>query len=410
MTQIRVLHPSLCDVGGAEILLLEQAALLESLGASVTVRTYAYDRNQWASRVGSLTIEHLRSSTKGKPVKPPRRAHDKRLGWLVEGMERVDVAFAHNYPVSSLLGMAEVPPVRIWYCHEPPRTLHIDQCNPYLRENVGRARGTHAEHIYRRWHGRGLGGIYLRARRPRDAEFDRNGVQRLTSIWANSEFTRDNVQRVYGATDVHVVYPIVEHSKGGAPRAGLCRDGLKILSLTRLHWVKCLDMLLDGFALYHRRHDPGAELHFVGEGPVREPLVRRVERLGLSSRVHVHGFLSDADVDSLAARCDVFACLPLDEPFGMVFPEAMARGLLVLGPNHGGPLEILDGGRLGETTDPLDPEAIAESLLRIRSFSDQQADRRRSDALASVKARFSRDVAKARMTSLLRRYDLLLKT
>jgi glycosyltransferase involved in cell wall biosynthesis len=168
-------------------------------------------------------------------------------------------------------------------------------------------------------------------------------------------------------------------------------------------------MLLDGFALYQRRHDPAAELHIVGDGPVREALGKRAERLGVSARVHVHGFLTEPEVEALSASCDVFACLPLDEPFGMVFPEAMARGLLVLGPNHGGPLEILDGGRLGETVDPLEPEAIAESLSRLRSLSDEQADRRRSEALASVRARFSREAAKERMTSLLRRYDLLSK-
>jgi glycosyltransferase involved in cell wall biosynthesis len=389
--------------------MLEQVSLLQSLGASVRVRTYAYDRSQWASRTGSVTIEHRRSSTRQKPVKSPSRALDKRLDWLVQGMDGVDVAIAHNYPASSLLGMANAPRVRIWYCHEPPRTLYVEECNPYLRENVGRAPGTDAEHIYRRWHGRGLRGIYRRAQKRRDAELDRRGVALLTSIWANSEFTRDNVRRVYGANDVHVVYPIVDHAKSGAHRSGLRRDGLKILSLTRLHWLKCLDMLLDGFALYQRRHDPAAELHIVGDGPVREALGKRAERLGVSARVHVHGFLTEPEVEALSASCDVFACLPLDEPFGLVFPEAMARGLLVLGPNHGGPLEILDGGRLGETVDPLEPEAIAESLSRLRSLSDEQADRRRSEALASVRARFSREAAKERMTSLLRRYDLLSK-
>ena len=195
MTEIRVLHPSLCAVGGAEILLLEQVELL-----------------------------------------------DRRLDWLVQGMERVDVAIAHNYPTSSLLGMAGTPPVRIWYCHEPPRTLYVDDANPYLPENVGRAPGSDAEHIYRRMHGRGLRGVYRRAQRRRDAELDRRGITGLTSIWANSEYTRDNVKRVYGATDVHVVYPIVGHATNGTRRAGLRKDGRKILCLTRLHWLKSIDM------------------------------------------------------------------------------------------------------------------------------------------------------------------------
>jgi glycosyltransferase involved in cell wall biosynthesis len=94
--------------------------------------------------------------------------------------------------------------------------------------------------------------------------------------------------------------------------------------------------------------------------------------------------------------------VPLDEPFGLVFPEAMARGLLALGPDHGGPAEILDHGALGEIVDPLDPDAIAVGFARIRRLSDAEVEKRRVAADAACRARYGADVVGARMLELLR--------
>jgi glycosyltransferase involved in cell wall biosynthesis len=99
--------------------------------------------------------------------------------------------------------------------------------------------------------------------------------------------------------------------------------------------------------------------------------------------------LDEDKLREVYAACDVFALLPFDEPFGMVFPEAAARGLLLIGPDHGGPFEILDGGRLGWVCDPFQPAAIAEALHRIRSLPDGEADERRSIADEACRARFS---------------------
>jgi glycosyltransferase involved in cell wall biosynthesis len=88
----------------------------------------------------------------------------------------------------------------------------------------------------------------------------------------------------------------------------------------------------------------------------------------------------------------VFALLPVDEPFGMVFPEAAARGLLLVGPDHGGPLEILDGGRLGFSCDPFSPEAVAEAFRRIWRLADSEVDARRVAADDACRERFSAGV------------------
>jgi glycosyltransferase involved in cell wall biosynthesis len=408
--QVLVLHPSLCEVGGAEVLMVEQASLLASLGATVRIRTAVYDAGYWAERVGASSVEALAVKVPGRrPPKPPRSPSARGMRWLLSDVGEARVAMAHNYPTSAALGASGASALTVWYCHEPPRGLYPREASPYLAEHLERAPERDGPRYYRTSLHSWFGGLPLVGRRRASRlDEDRRGVCRLNAVWANSEFTRDNVRRIYGSVSADVVYPTVDFP-GAAARSGVPREGLKVLALTRLHWVKNLDSLIDGFAAYRRRRDTRAELHLVGEGPARSALEGRVAGLGLNDAVRFHGFLDDAALAALSARCDVFACVPLDEPFGMVFPEAMTRGLLVLGPNHGGPFEILDAGKLGEIVDPLEPESIADGLARIAALSNVDADARRTAAAASVRQRFSRQATIERMTRLLARHGVELK-
>lgn len=407
--QVLVLHPSLCEVGGAEILMVEQAGMLASLGATVRIRTAVYDAGYWASRVGALPVEALANKAPGRrPPKPPRSPSAPSVRWLLRDVSDARLAIAHNYPTSAALGASGTSAVKIWYCHEPPRGLYPREASPYLCEHGERAPERDGPRYYRTSLHSWFGGLpFVGRRRASRLDEDRRGVCNLNAVWANSEYTRDNVRRIYGAVSADVVYPTVDFP-AAVGRSGISRGGLKILALTRLHWVKNLDTLIEGFATFRGRRDQRAELHLVGEGPARSSLEGRVAELGLKDAVRFHGFLGDAELEALSARCDVFACVPLDEPFGMVFPEAMTRGLLVLGPNHGGPFEILEGGKFGEIVDPLDAGAIAEGFARIGALSNLDADTRRTAAAASVRQRFSRQATIERMTRLLARHDVAL--
>jgi glycosyltransferase involved in cell wall biosynthesis len=388
--------------------LVEQARLLSGLGAAVRIRTLSYESSRWRTLVGGVPVDALREHVSRRPPRNlPRSPSDARMTWLLDDLAGADLAIAHHYPASSALGAASGAGVRIWYCHEPPRGLYPSEVSPFLHANAERAPSRHGPRYYRKSMNSWFGGLPLIGRRRASRlEADRRGIRGLDAVWANSEFTRDNVRRVYGSLDVAVVYPTVAVAPNRASLGGSRRDGLKVLCLTRLEWVKNLDTLLEGFALFQRREDPHAELHVVGEGRAGKALRRQVARLGLGKAVELHGFLDEEAISELSARCDAFACLPLDEPFGMVFPEAMARGLLVLGPDHGGPLEILDGGRLGEIADPLSPEAIAEGLSRLRRLPDAEADRRRSAAALAARQRYSREATAAQVTSLLGRHGV----
>jgi glycosyltransferase involved in cell wall biosynthesis len=406
---VQFLHRALDVVGGAEILLADQARYLLEHGAAPRVRALVHAPAAWDVRLGGVPVDAWRTCGPGEPrPRLTRTLGARRLAYLLAELERTDAAIAYSYPVSSALGRVKSRAARLWYCLEAPRWLYPEEANPYLAANVARAPERHGPHRYRTSLNSPVGGLpFVGRRRPSRKAEDRAGVGGLDAVWALSEYTRDSVARIYPGVVADVLFPMVTFPARPSRSPGMNRDGLRVLSVTRLQWEKNLDTLLDGFALY-RKTDPRATLDVVGTGPTLEPLRALAATLGLGEHVRFHGFLSDAALGELAGRSDVFACLPLDEPFGLIFPEAIARGLLVLGPDHGGPVEILDGGRLGELVDPLDPEAIAGGLSRLARLTDAEADARRETADAACRARFAPDVVGARLVSLLRRYGLSL--
>jgi glycosyltransferase involved in cell wall biosynthesis len=389
---VALLHPAFETVGGAEILVATQASLLRRANIDVCIATFSLDRDRWRERLQEVPIRLA-------PPAPWRDRISGPLGRLRRAVPRaeaclagIDTVLACNYPMNVLLGACSSRARRIWCCTEPSRYNHLAATNPRLHERVtSTACGvSEAERDY----ARRLAQDERVSRRPSRIEliaFDVENTRKIDEIYAISEFSRNNVRRVYGRSDAGVIYPIVRFPPPRTHRSGLDRTGLKVLVHSRLEIPKNVDTVIHGFARFVARH-PGSQLHVVGEGTQRANLGRLARELGIAASVRFHGYLSDRELDAVYEACDVFALLTLDEPFGMVFPEAAARGLLLVGPDHGGPFEIMDGGRLGWSCDPFSPEAFADRLLEVRGLADADVDRRRGMTDRACRDRYSEAV------------------
>jgi glycosyltransferase involved in cell wall biosynthesis len=139
----------------------------------------------------------------------------------------------------------------------------------------------------------------------------------------------------------------------------------------------------------------------VGEGAHRPRLETLAKELLPPAAYRFHGYLPDGELRTVYESCDVFALLTLDEPFGMVYPEAAAKGLLLVGPDHGGPLEILDGGRLGTVVDPFSVEDLAEALGEIWSLGDAEVEQRRDRADQACRARYGIEAVGPQLMALI---------
>lgn len=390
--RIGIFHPALGKPGGAELLCVAQAQYLRKAGDAVCLVTFVYDAAQWADRMHGLEVRVAQQKrwTDGLGWSPRLTKMGRRGARAVRLLGGVDTVLALNFPCSAMLGAAALPVRKVWQCNEPPRGLHLRLANPVLsaRADAPHVRADDASTSHWRTQ---LARADRRGRLAALRAFDIEQVGRLDHVYAISEFSRDNARRIYGRCAAEVVYPIVRFPEGGRSRAGLNRQHLGVLVHSRLELVKNIDTVIRGFAQFQTTH-AGAHLHLVGDGPAREPLQALAAQRLPATAFTFHGYLPDVELRRVYDACDVFALLPLDEPFGMVFPEAAAKGLLLIGPDHGGPLEILDGGRLGWCVDAFAPQALAQALSQAASLSDAEADRRRAETDRACRARFDEAV------------------
>jgi glycosyltransferase involved in cell wall biosynthesis len=406
---ITIFHSHFTSMGGAEVLLATQARWLKSAGHEVRIVALRADAAHCATHVSDLRVESMglpAGVTKMEALTPAM------MPALVERvrpfLHETDVVMAYNYPSAPLVAAAAGAGVRrVWYACEPYRSLYLREANPQAARHVdvttGRAGDYATRQVARRLTRRRLISTLLpwTARQQRALkEFDGAGVRSLDAVASLSAYGAECVREATGRADVRVVYPMVCFAESAAPRRGLRRHAPQLLVQTRLGIPKNIDTLLRGFALFRATH-PRAVLHVVGSGARRNALEKLAAQLAPGS-VRFHGFMQTADLDALAATCDVFAFAPVDEPFGMVFPEAASRGLLLVGSDHGGPREILDHGAIGDLCDPFSATSIAVALERTYALTDAEADTRRSAADASVRARFGADVVGRQLESFLR--------
>ena len=145
-----------------------------------------------------------------------------------------------------------------------------------------------------------------------------------------------------------------------------------IITVCRLFKEKGTADLIATLDSVSREH-PDVRLLVVGEGePYGSELRSLVDRLSLSDHVTFTGRRSD--VPELMAAADVFAMPSFEEPFGLVFAEAMAMELPIVALDNGGTREVLVHGRHGLLSDPADIDALTANILALL---DDHALRRR---------------------------------
>jgi glycosyltransferase involved in cell wall biosynthesis len=79
------------------------------------------------------------------------------------------------------------------------------------------------------------------------------------------------------------------------------------------------------------------------------------------------------DIPSIMAACDVYTMPSFEEPFGLVFLEAMAMQRPVAALNNGGTPEVVEHGRSGLLSDPSNVPALAANILTLISDAELRA-------------------------------------
>lgn len=100
-------------------------------------------------------------------------------------------------------------------------------------------------------------------------------------------------------------------------------DKKAILAVGRLHEQKAYDVLIHAFALFHRHH-PEWQLIILGEGPLRQPLEKQIEKLQLADSIHLKGY---ANPFPYYAAADIYTMPSRYEGMPNALLEALAMGV-----------------------------------------------------------------------------------
>lgn len=147
---------------------------------------------------------------------------------------------------------------------------------------------------------------------------------------------------------------------------------LVVLTLARLEPRKGIDQALRALAALDKagRLPENCVYVIAGRGRLEQELRVLSEALGLSERVHFYGFVLDSDVAALYEAADIFIQPNRDiegdtEGFGIVFLEASACGLPVIGGRAGGTADAIAEGLSGFRVDGESVDEIAAALGKL---------------------------------------------
>ena len=171
-------------------------------------------------------------------------------------------------------------------------------------------------------------------------------------------------QIINGVDTVHFCPPSLR-SRQLLPDGFAGPDAMVIGTVGRIQAVKDQETLLRAFAKLVRdgaQTGSRARLVIVGDGPLRENLIRLADSLGVSALTWFPGSVSN--VAEMLRTFDLFVLPSLAEGISNTLLEAMASGLPLVATATGGNLELVAEGVNGQLFVPGDVDALTRLLNR----------------------------------------------
>ena len=205
-----------------------------------------------------------------------------------------------------------------------------------------------------------------------------NGVDNLTYL---GNFTRTEISRALSqrsANSMRKIAPGID-TDHFAPRADaqLLRTELGlsekkvIVSVGRLVHRKGQDTLIESMPKILMQI-PDAHLLFIGEGPYKDYLVKRAAELKVSHAITFIGRIQYADLPRYICVGDIFAMPSRSrlaglevEGLGIVYLEASACGLAVIGGKSGGAPDAVLEGETGFAVDGTSADSVAQAAVAL---------------------------------------------
>ena len=151
--------------------------------------------------------------------------------------------------------------------------------------------------------------------------------------------------------------------EGALPPLG-AHDVLIVGRMSAAERYKGHDELLEVWPAVRARV-PDARLLVAGRGDDAQRLEAKAAQLGLGESVRFLGFVSDPALLWLFGHVAAFAMPSRGEGFGLVYLEAMRRGVPCLGSLHDAAADIIVDGVTGRLVDQDDRTALGEAVVSL---------------------------------------------
>ncbi len=203
---------------------------------------------------------------------------------------------------------------------------------------------------------------------------ERKALKRLSVLLANSNMTSKTISRAYEISTerINTVYlgmnveiePInkeIENYRLSQPKLLIVGGNIQRKGLPTL--MEALRLLQEDY--------PDIKLQIVGKNQNIDKMKKMAKRLNIHDLTEFVGWVHPEKIQKYYKDASVFVMPSLMEGFGLVFLEAMAKGLPVIGGNVGGIPELIEDGKNGLLVTPRDPISLRnkiESLLKDKTL------------------------------------------
>jgi phosphatidylinositol alpha-1,6-mannosyltransferase len=205
-----------------------------------------------------------------------------------------------------------------------------------------------------------------------------NGVDNLTYLgnFTRTEISRalsrsatDSMRKIAPGIDTDHFAPCAD-SHALRTELGLA-DKKVVVSVGRLVHRKGQDTLIESMPKI-LSHIPEAHLLFIGEGPYKEYLVKRASELEVDHAITFIGRIQYFELPRYICVGDIFAMPSRSrlaglevEGLGIVYLEASACGLAVIGGKSGGAPDAVLEGETGFAVDGTSADSVAQATITL---------------------------------------------
>jgi phosphatidyl-myo-inositol dimannoside synthase len=181
-----------------------------------------------------------------------------------------------------------------------------------------------------------------------------------------SNFSKNKTESIHGKVKkakVCWLSTIYNQSK----KLNINKKNINFLLLSRLEEGKGHLRLLDSWFKFSKINKK-VNLMIVGRGPEQENIKKHIEQLGLNGSVRLYGYLSKRKLEKIWKKTHVFVMPSRVEGFGLVYIEAMSRGIPLITSKQDAGCEINIHNKTGLVAD-LDNCKVDELYLCLKKIT-----------------------------------------